>query len=108
MSVSGFHREMIENQCFVQVGPDRIEKILSKNQVDALRERWSIDLRSEDININPDISQSSSMADPTLDEANQRRLPKKRLLKSFHLEEATSTIENRTDKEFNSQGTKGY
>lgn len=89
MSVSGLHREMIQNQCFVQVGPDRIEKILSSSQYEALREKWSIVLDHS-----TETSQSqdnSSMDSLSLTEDNQRRLPKKRLLQSFHDESASAS-----------------
>ncbi len=87
MSVSGLHREMIQNQCFVQVGPDRIEKILSSSQYEALREKWSIVLdRTE-----TQSQDNSSMDSLSLTEDNQRRLPKKRLLQSFHDESASAS-----------------
>ena len=44
MLLSRFNREMTQNQCFVQIGADRIEKILTKSQIATLREEWSINL----------------------------------------------------------------
>lgn len=99
---------MIENQCFVQVGQDRIEKILSSSQYAALRQNWSIDLRSlKDSNIRAFFQTMEESPSPTgagstaaAEQDSQRRLPKKRLLKSFHLE-AEAAIE----KEYHCQGT---
>ena len=48
MLVSRLNREMTENQCYVQVGQDRIEKILTTSQYQTLKERWSIDLGQEE------------------------------------------------------------
>lgn len=44
MLLSRFNREMTQNQCFVKIGEDRIEKILTKSQIATLREEWSINL----------------------------------------------------------------
>ena len=50
----------------------RIEKILTISQCKSLKERWTINLKID--NMDEDL-------------ANRSRLPKKRLFKSFHLEE---------------------
>lgn len=99
---------MIQNQCFVQVGQDRIEKILSSTQYQALREKWSIDLRSikdSEVVNSSEFEQTMETPSPTGSnsaEDSQRRLPKKRLLKSFHLEEAAE------QKEYHCQGNNHY
>ena len=116
MLVSRFNREMTENQCFVQVGHDRIEKILTTSQYQSLRERWSIDLsefsRMEEVEAGASsgsadesaaaatavttAASTTAMSAAAAEEiANQRRLPKKRLLlKSFHHLEESATAES--------------
>ena len=71
MLLSRFNREMTQNQCFVQIGADRIEKILTQSQIETLREEWSINLS----NMNSTEQDTENM------ENHQTRLPKKRLLK---------------------------
>ena len=71
MLLSRFNREMTQNQCFVRIGADRIEKILTQSQIETLREEWSIDLS----NMNTEQETTSGF------ENHQTRLPKKRLLK---------------------------
>ena len=104
MSVFSFHRDMTLNQCFVKVGQDRIEKILNPSQFKALSEGFSVNLscinQPEPEVTSADIFGISGRKLTNMDAeeiANQRRLPKKRLLKSFHLEEAA-------EREFNSPG----
>ena len=46
MSVFDFHQEMTLNQCFVQVGQDRIEKILTSSQFQVLSKRLTINIKS--------------------------------------------------------------
>ena len=46
MSVFEFHQEMTLNQCFVQVGQDRIEKILTSSQFQVLSNRLTINIKS--------------------------------------------------------------
>lgn len=50
MLLSRFNREMTQNQCFVQIGADRIEKILTESQIETLREEWSINLAKMESN----------------------------------------------------------
>ena len=109
MSVHGFHRDMTSNRCFVRVGPDRIDRILNPSQFQGLFKGLSINLKTisgehygkkkltvescQDSGIKLLIKKNMDAEEI----ANQRRLPKKRLLKSFHLEEAA-------EREFNSPG----
>ena len=69
---------MTQNQCVVQIGHDRIEKILTVSECNSLKEGWPINLKQLE-------SSAAKMAEEFA--ANQRRLPKKRLLK-FHQDES--------------------
>lgn len=73
MLLSRFNREMTQNQCFVQIGADRIEKILTKSQIATLREEWSINLAK--MNTTTNEQEVGDLAN------HQNRMPKKRLLK---------------------------
>ena len=64
---------MTQNQCFVQIGADRIEKILTKSQIATLREEWSINLAK--MNTTTNEQEVGDLAN------HQNRMPKKRLLK---------------------------
>ena len=82
MLLSRFNREMTQNQCFVQIGADRIEKILTQSQIETLREEWSINLSSMN---STEQNSTENM------ENHQTRLPKKRLLKYLGNNEESET-----------------
>ena len=84
MLLSRFNREMTQNQCFVQIGADRIEKILTHSQIETLRKEWSINLSNMNL-----ADQDTEM------ENHQTRLPKKRLLKYLGNPEESETGKNR-------------
>ena len=56
MSVFDFHQEMTLNQCFVQVGQDRIEKILTSSQFQVLSKRLTINIKSISTQINSEAT----------------------------------------------------